>query len=85
MSRRGYAQAVGNQQLQASLVQAVGQPLATAVRVGKLNNGVLTVLAADSVTMQELTFQKQQILQRLQSSTPQSSITEVKFKVHAFH
>ncbi len=81
MSRRGYAQATVTDELQLSLAETVGETLRTSVRVGYVNRGVLQIYAADSVTMQELVFQKRSILTGIQTSMPQSNITDLKFKV----
>ncbi len=83
MSRKGYAQATANDELQNSVNESVGEVLAKSVQVGKLNRGVLQLYASDSVTMQELVFQKRKILAGIQSSMPQSKITDLKFKVQA--
>ncbi len=83
MSRRGYAQATANDELHQSITAAIGQPLGSSIRVGTLNRGVLRLYASDSVTLQELVFQKRQILRGIQSSMPQTQITDLKFKIQA--
>lgn len=83
MSRKGYAQATANDELQRSVNESVGEVLAKSIQVGTLNRGVLQLYASDSVTMQELIFQKRKILAGIQSNMPQSKITDLKFKVQA--
>lgn len=83
MSRRGYAQATVNDELQRSIAASVGDSLASCLRVGTLNRGVLQLYATDSVTLQELIFQKRKILSGIQTNIPQSKITDLKFKIQA--
>jgi hypothetical protein len=81
MSRKGYAQATVNDELQRSVSESVGELLANNIQVGKLNRGVLQLYATDSVAMQELIFQKRKILAGIQTKMPQTKITDLKFKV----
>ena len=66
MSRRGYAQVLANEELHGVIAAAVGEQLGTAFQIGKLKAGVLHIYASDSVTLQELNFQKRTILKRIQ-------------------
>ncbi|MCD0463102.1 DUF721 domain-containing protein [Roseiconus lacunae] len=81
MSRRGYAQAAANDQFLGVIAELVGPGIANEVTVGKLNRGVLKVFASDSVTIQELTFQKRAILRRIQSSLPDAKVNDIRFAV----
>ena len=81
MSRRGYAQALANDHLHRVIASAVGHPLDTSFQVGKLSAGVLHIYATDSVTLQELNFQKRSILRLLQAEVPDSKITDLRFRV----
>lgn len=83
MSRRGYAQAGATDQLQATLNSAVGKELAATTRVGKVRRGVLQVYAADSVTLQELNFQKRTILKRIQKELPHAKISDLRFRIQS--
>lgn len=83
MSRRGYAQVLANEELQAALVAAVGPDLAASVRAGNVRGGVLSIYASDSVTLQELNFQKRVILKRIQADVPQSKISDVRFRIQS--
>lgn len=83
MSRRGYAQATVNDELQRSVTESVGKTLESSVRVGNLNRGVLQLYATDSVTLQELIFQKRKILSGIQRSMPQTPITDLRFKIQS--
>lgn len=81
MARRGYAQVSANEQLQEILAQTVGKQLAASVRVGNLRRGVLELYAADSVTMQELTFMKRKILKGIAKAMPTSGVKDLRFRM----
>lgn len=81
MARRGYSQIQSAEALQRSLATAVGKPLCDAVRAGDVRRGILQIYAADSTSMQELTFLKRQILRQLQQDHPGAGITDVRMKV----
>lgn len=83
MSRRGYAQVAANDQL-FQLIAAVTDPsLHASIQVGNLRGGVLHIFAADSVTLQELNFQKRQILKRIQQEKSFQNITDLRFRIQA--
>ena len=81
MSRRGYAQVAANDQFLALIAQQVGAGLSDQITIGKLNRGVLKVFANDSVTIQELMFQKRNIIRHIQASMPQANVTDIRFAV----
>ncbi|MEL6109810.1 MAG: DUF721 domain-containing protein [Planctomycetota bacterium] len=81
ISRRGYAQIEATNQFQTVVESVVGQGLAGHVTVGKLRRGVLAVFADDSVVVQELMFQKQSILTRIEKELPEANVTDLRFKV----
>lgn len=81
ISRRGYAQATANDELLSSIVSAVSRELESAIRVGNLRRGVLQVYATDSVTLQELNFQKRTILRRIQQDMPHANVNDLRFRV----
>ncbi len=83
MSRRGYAQITANDELTETVIVAVGAELGSAVSVGNLRQGVLQVYASDSVTLQELNFQKRQILKQIQKAHPQSNVTDLRFRIQS--
>jgi len=82
-ARRGYGQVAARDELTSVITDAVGSDLADRILVGKLNRGVLRIFAADSVTLQELTFQKQKILRRLQREIPDCRVSDLRFRTHA--
>ena len=81
ISRRGYAQSVANDHFTQAIASVVGNDLVAEVTVGKLNRGVLKIFAGDSVTIQELTFQKRQILAALNQRVPDANVNDLRFAV----
>ena len=81
MSRRGYAQVTATEQMHAAISASVGEDLARHVSVGNLRQGVLQLFATDSVTLQELNFQKRVILRRIQKDLPEAGDTDLRFRV----
>ena len=81
MSRRGYASVGIEHAMTASVAAAVGPGLNESFQVGKLSRGVLHIYVVDSVTMQELTFQKRQIQKRLLKDHPQAKIQDIRFRL----
>lgn len=83
MARRGYAQVMAAEGLQAALDLEVGPALAAAVKVGNIKRGVLNIYVRDSVTMQELAFRKRGLLKKLQASQADRVITDLRFHISA--
>lgn len=83
MSRRGYAQAFANEEIHRVIAATVGTPLDSGFAVGKLQAGVLQVYASDSVTLQELNFQKRKILRNIQQDMPGNQVTDLRFRIQA--
>lgn len=83
MSRRGYAQSVVNDDMKRVIAAVIGDQLQSSIQVGNLRQGVLHVYASDSVTLQELNFQKRAILKRFREEMPGSSITDLRFRIQA--
>ncbi len=81
MSRRGYASATASDELLGAVVSAIDEQLKTSVQVGNLRSGVLQIYATDSVTLQELNFQKRVILKRIQSDMPHCQVTDLRFRI----
>ncbi|NNE01438.1 MAG: DUF721 domain-containing protein [Pirellulaceae bacterium] len=83
MSRRGYAQLAVGDDFLAMIGTTVGETLRSAITVGNVKKGVLHVYAADSVTLQELNFQKRAILKRIQTDLPDSAVTDLRFRIQS--
>lgn len=81
ISRRGYAQIAATDRFNAAVAAAVGKDLAAEITVGKLNRGVLKIFAKDSVTIQELTFQKRSIIRNIAKEMPDAKVTDLRFGV----
>ncbi len=55
--------------------------MAKFTRPGRIRRGILEVTAANSMIIQELTYQKQQILTQLQTALPDAKIRDIRFRV----
>ena len=83
MSRKGYAQSAANEELLSAITASVGPELKSSVNVGNLRNGTLQVFARDSVTLQELNFQKRAILRKIQNDVPHANILDLRFRIQS--
>src|SRR5947209_2764701 len=81
MARRGYAREQATANYDAAWRQAAGELLARHTRVGVVRRGALEVTVANSVLLQELTFQKQAILGQLSRLLPDERIDKLRFRV----
>ena len=81
LARRGYARMQDVAEQQKAWRQAVGQQLAADSRVGQLRSGVLEVTVRNSAVLQELTFQKRQIIRKLAGLVEGMTVKDVKFRV----
>ncbi len=81
MSRRGYGQVAATDQLQQSVHAAVDQRIASSISVGNLRKGVLHLFVTDSVMLQELNFQKRDILKQIQADHPQAGVQDLRFRI----
>ena len=79
MARSGYAQVQQASDLQAVVGKAVGTSLAKHCRPGKLKRGILEIYVRNSSVLQELTFQKKQVLGKLAQS--EAKIRDLRFRV----
>jgi predicted nucleic acid-binding Zn ribbon protein len=83
LARRGYAavEAAGERDEIWSTV--VGPRLAPYCRVGLVRRGVLEVIVANSVGLQELTMQKKSLLAKLVQALPDQKIRDLRFRIGA--
>jgi predicted nucleic acid-binding Zn ribbon protein len=85
VQRKGYAQIRAAGQREETWRQAIqeqgGDSWTAATRVAGVRRGVFEVLVANSLLMQELTFQKESLLKRLQDELPEDGIKQIKFSV----
>ncbi len=81
MSRRGYAQVLANDAIHQAIASVLDPHLSSSFQVGNLRSGVLQIYATDSVSMQELNFRKRAMLKHLQTTMPESHVTDLRFRV----
>lgn len=81
-ARRGLARLRGHSEVEDVWRRTIGQPGAKYTRVGSLRNGVLEVLVANSVLLQELVgFQRQSLLDKLKDSLGTQMIRNIRFRL----
>ncbi len=83
MARRGYAHEQSAAALQDAWQAAVGGPLGRFTRAGAVRRGVLEVFIGNSTLLQELTFQKSTLLEKLQAQLPDAKLRDLRFRVGA--
>jgi predicted nucleic acid-binding Zn ribbon protein len=81
MSRRGFARVQSAAAYDAAWREAAGPLAAKYTRVGSLRRGTLEVVVANSPLLQELGFQKTELLKRLAELLPDDGITGLRFRV----
>ncbi|MBP90222.1 MAG: hypothetical protein CMJ64_26525 [Planctomycetaceae bacterium] len=81
LSRRGYAQVQQGADCEQAWKRVVGEKLAENSRVGRLQRGVLEIAVKNSVTLQELTFQKRKLLKQLQESIGTEQVRDLRFRL----
>jgi predicted nucleic acid-binding Zn ribbon protein len=80
LARRGYSHLLAHDQLLEAWQQAAGR-LHQQSRPGAIRNGVLEIVAKNSAVIQELTFQKRQLLQSLGKQAENLKIKDLRFTV----
>ena len=80
VARKGYVDDLGEEQRLSAWRDAAGT-LAAHSRPGRMNRGALEVLVRNSVVLQEITFQKANILGRLRERPEWRTLVEIRFKV----
>jgi predicted nucleic acid-binding Zn ribbon protein len=83
ITARGYGRLQANEDFTAAWHAAVGETIARYTRPGRLRRGVLEVTATNSMMVQELTFQKQHVVAKLQTEFPDARIRDLKFRIGA--
>lgn len=81
IARHGYARELGAAAMGSAWQEAVGEKLAKFTRPGNVRKGVLEVIVANNLLVQELGFQKDQLVKKLQQIAPQENITGLRFRV----
>ncbi|MGO8689256.1 MAG: DUF721 domain-containing protein [Thermoguttaceae bacterium] len=83
MARRGYARVQSAAQYEAAWREAAGPLVAQYSRVGGLRRGKLEVVVTSSTLMQELGFQKADLLEALARLLPDQGIKDLRFRLGA--
>lgn len=83
LAQRGYGQRLAADQLHSLVSAAVAPHLRPALQVGHLRGGILYLYAQDSVTLQQLTFEKRAILRHLQAELPDSRIKDLRLRLQS--
>lgn len=81
MAKRGYAATGSNDRIERAWIESVGPQLAKQTRAVGLRRGTLEVLVANSTMMQEINFQRVQLLKSMQKKLPDARITAMKLRV----
>ena len=81
LARRGYAQVQTASTCDKAWRDAAGPRFALHSRPGNVKRGVLEITVRNSAVIQELTFQKKQLLARIAALLPDQKIKDLKFKV----
>ncbi len=85
ITARGYGRIQANEDFSAAWRAAVGDALARYTLPGRVKRGQLEITVANSMIVQELTFQKQQIIAQLQAAVPEAKIRDLKLRVGAIN
>ena len=80
INKRGYGRVQTSELLADQWRIAVGEAGARFSRACRVRGGKLEVLVANSTALQELTFQRQQILEKLQKQLPEAGIRALRFR-----
>jgi predicted nucleic acid-binding Zn ribbon protein len=81
ITARGYGRIQATADFTAVWRAAAGETFAPYTLPGRLKRGVLEVTVTNSIVIQELTFQKEQILTALREKCPDANIRDVKFRI----
>lgn len=81
IARRGYARVQSTNDLEATWREAAGELVAKYTRLGAVHRSTLEVIVANSTLRQELGFQKQELLEKLQQLLPEGKIKDLRFRV----
>ncbi|MBA61757.1 MAG: hypothetical protein CMJ76_05260 [Planctomycetaceae bacterium] len=83
MTKTGYSRVQSANVLDKVWGEVAG-PLAAVTKAGNIRRGVLDVICKNSAVMQELTFQKQMVIQQLNQRLDGQTIKKIKLRVVDF-
>ncbi len=81
VQKKGYAQVRADRAHRDAWQAAAGERFAAVTEAGAIRRGTLEVTAANSLVMQELTFEKERLLAAMQQTLPDAGIKQLRFKV----
>ncbi len=81
ITKRGYANQQGSEQLSSKWREILGEPFAPLTQVVGMKRGVLEVLVTNSTLLQEINFQRPQLLKKIQQQLPAAKITSLRFRI----
>lgn len=81
MNERGYAAVQGGEAIREAWLAVAGPELAQVAKPGVLRRGVLHILVADSLSLQELHFRRRELLDRFQRTAKELRVNDLKFKL----
>lgn len=81
IAKRGYGRHESDDKLAAAWSAAAGKTLAAVSRVGKVRRGMLEVWVANSIAMQEFSFEKERIVAELGRTLPDANIRGLKLRI----
>jgi predicted nucleic acid-binding Zn ribbon protein len=81
LARRGYARVRSAGACAEAWRAAAGERLAASTRATGVRRGVLEVLVANSTLVQEISFEKQNLIRRLAELAPEEKIRDLRFRV----
>jgi hypothetical protein len=81
ITTRGYGRFQSDANLTTAWQQAAGEKIAAYTRPGRIRRGTLEVTVTNSTVVQELTFQKPQIITQLKTAMPDANIRDIRFRI----
>jgi predicted nucleic acid-binding Zn ribbon protein len=81
IARRGYAREQSTAAVEEAWREAAGGEIAAISRAGSVRRGTLEVLVPNNLLAQELGFQRDQLIAKLQKLSPETKITKLRFRI----
>jgi hypothetical protein len=81
IQKRGYGRPQLDQQLQQAWCDAAGPSWASLTHAARVQRGNLEVVVANSTVMQELSFDRERILNALRDRLPEARIRALRFRI----
>jgi hypothetical protein len=81
MARTGYAQEQASEALATAWAASAPEHLAGHSRPGLIRRGVLDVYVTHSAILQEMTFHRSEIVERLKGKLPTAGITDIRCRM----